>query len=246
MYLIIEPNLFLWNVPLGEKQRGASAEATARSTWGKKKNLGLHTRGLPDFSSILRVDWTRICLGFFYILGVYLVFLQYWGFIRFSPKIWEFIWGYFLWFWGRYTPGFSVEKQINPRYWGYKFIPIQKNRVITHVCFVLFIVCYCICVRECLLQDNNHKTKHENNTISKQHSYVRGPLRECRSIRSGASGEIFILQNLILHARSCRTGFITQSSWFFHFHLTTLVRWKYFVPQLYQIWRGISGCPALK
>ena len=30
-------------------------------------------------------------------------------------------------------------------------------------------------------------TKHKNDTTSKQHSYVRGPLRECRSIRSGAS-----------------------------------------------------------
>ena len=33
--------------------------------------------------------------------------------------------------------------------------------------------------------------------------------------------EIFILQNLILRTRSCRTGFITQSSWFFHFQFTT-------------------------
>ena len=32
------------------------------------------------------------------------------------------------------------------------------------------------------------KTKHKNNNISKQHSCVLGPLRECRSIRSGASG----------------------------------------------------------
>jgi len=36
--------------------------------------------------------------------------------------------------------------------------------------------------------NNIHKTKHKNNTISKQYKYVRGPLRECRSIRSGASG----------------------------------------------------------
>jgi len=42
------------------------------------------------------------------------------------------------------------------------------------------------------------------------------------------------------------TGCITQSSWFFHFHLTKLVRWKCFVPQLYQFWRGISGGPAHK
>jgi len=33
----------------------------------------------------------------------------------------------------------------------------------------------------------------------------------------------FILQNLILRTRSCGTGFITQSSWVFHFCQTTLV-----------------------
>jgi len=38
--------------------------------------------------------------------------------------------------------------------------------------------------------------------------------------------EDFILQNLILRTRSCGTGFITQSSWFFYFNLTTLVRLK--------------------
>jgi len=32
------------------------------------------------------------------------------------------------------------------------------------VCLVLFIVCLYICVRECLLQSNNHKTKHQNNS----------------------------------------------------------------------------------
>ena len=56
------------------------------------------------------------------------------------------------------------------------------------MCSVLFIVCLYICVCECLLQNNNHKTKHKNNTTSKEHSCVRGPLQECRSIRSGASG----------------------------------------------------------
>ena len=69
-----------------------------------------------------------------------------------------------------------------------KFIPIQNKSVILHLCFVLFIVCLYICVCELLLQKNNHKTKHKNNTPSKQHSWVRGPLRECHSIRSCASG----------------------------------------------------------
>jgi len=54
------------------------------------------------------------------------------------------------------------------------------------------------------------------------------------------------LQNLILRTRSCGTGFISQSSWAFHFHLTTMVRWKCFVPPLYQFRRGISGGPALQ
>ena len=57
---------------------------------------------------------------------------------------------------------------------------------LVYVRFVLFIVCLYICVRECLLQNNN-KTKNKNNTASKQHPCVRGPLRECGSIRSGAS-----------------------------------------------------------
>jgi len=61
-----------------------------------------------------------------------------------------------------------------------------------------------------------------------------------------------ILQNLT--ARSCCTGFITQSSWVFHFHptkqTTIMVGWKCYVPQLYQLRgrrrRGISWGPALK
>ena len=57
--------------------------------------------------------------------------------------------------------------------------------------------------------------------------------------------EIFILQNLILRTRSCVTGFITQSGWACHFHQTTLVWWKWFVPQLYLFRRGISGGPPL-
>jgi len=61
-----------------------------------------------------------------------------------------------------------------------------------------------------------------------------------------SSGDLFILQNLILRTRSCGTGFITQFIWFFHFHLTTLAMRKCFVPQLYQFRRGISGGPALK
>ena len=56
----------------------------------------------------------------------------------------------------------------------------------------------------------------------------------------------FILQNLILRTRSCSTGFITQSCWVLYFRLTPMVRSKYFVPQWYQLRRGISEGPALK
>jgi len=65
------------------------------------------------------------------------------------------------------------------------------------VCFVLFIVCLYICVCECLLQNNNHKTKHKNNTTSKHHPRVRGPLQECRLIRSGASGLLYYCAPLV-------------------------------------------------
>ena len=44
------------------------------------------------------------------------------------------------------------------------FITIQNKSVLVHVCFFLFIVCSYICVSKCLLQKNNHKTKHKNNT----------------------------------------------------------------------------------
>jgi len=44
---------------------------------------------------------------------------------------------------------------------------------------------------------------------------------------SKSSSGDYILQNLILGTRSCGTGFITQSSWVFHFHMTVMVKWKY-------------------
>jgi len=56
----------------------------------------------------------------------------------------------------------------------------------------------------------------------------------------------FILQNLILRIRSCGISFITQSSWGFHFNLTETCQMEMFVPQSYQLRRGISGGPALK
>jgi len=51
-----------------------------------------------------------------------------------------------------------------------------------HSCFVLFLVCLYVCVCECLLHNNLRMY------TSNQYSNIRGPLRECRSIRSGASG----------------------------------------------------------
>ena len=58
--------------------------------------------------------------------------------------------------------------------------------------------------------------------------------------------EIFILQNLILRTRSCITGFITQSGWVFHLHLTESVRRKWFVLAVYQFRNSISAGQALK
>jgi len=43
-----------------------------------------------------------------------------------------------------------------------------------------------------------------------------------------------------------RYWFYYSISWVFNFYLTTLVRWKWFVPQLYHFRRGISGGAALK
>jgi len=48
--------------------------------------------------------------------------------------------------------------------WNVKFSTNQNKSVIVHVCFVLFIFCLYICICECLLQNNNHQTKHKNNT----------------------------------------------------------------------------------
>ena len=58
--------------------------------------------------------------------------------------------------------------------------------------------------------------------------------------------EDFILQNHILRTRTCGTGFITQSSWSFHFRQISMIGWKCLVPHLYQFLRGISGRPALE
>jgi len=43
-----------------------------------------------------------------------------------------------------------------------------------------------------------------------------------------------MLQILILRTKSSCTDDITQPSWLCHFHPTTMVGWKYFVPVRYQ------------
>jgi len=83
------------------------------------------------------------------------------------------------------------------------------------------------------LQENRYQ---KSVLLILQYKYLKSCSRDFYSPESS---------NLILRTRSCDTGFITQYSWFFHFPLTTLVRWKCFVPQLYQFRRGISGGPAL-
>ena len=47
-----------------------------------------------------------------------------------------------------------------------QFVPIQNKSVIVHVGFVQFIVYLYICVCECLLQKNNHRSKHKKILIA--------------------------------------------------------------------------------
>ena len=67
---------------------------------------------------------------------------------------------------------------------------------------------------------------------------------QCRYLKS--SSENFYSPESDLPHNIMHYCFITQAGWVFHFHQTTLVCWKWFVPQLYQFRRGISGGPALK
>ena len=50
------------------------------------------------------------------------------------------------------------------------------------MCFVVLLVCLYVCVCECLFHINMRMF------TSNQYSYIRGQLRECRSIRPGGSG----------------------------------------------------------
>jgi len=56
----------------------------------------------------------------------------------------------------------------------------------------------------------------------------------------------FTLQDLILRTRFCDTGFIPHNCWVVDFHLTKMVRQKWFVPGLYQLQKGKSAELALK
>ena len=47
-----------------------------------------------------------------------------------------------------------------------KSITIQNTSVIVYVCFDLWIVCLYTCVCECPIYNNNHKTKHKNNSVT--------------------------------------------------------------------------------
>ena len=55
----------------------------------------------------------------------------------------------------------------------------------------------------------------------------------------------FTLQNLILSTGLCSTGFIPQHCWVVDFHLINMIRWKCFVPGLYQLRKGKSAGLAL-
>ena len=45
-----------------------------------------------------------------------------------------------------------------------KSITIHNQSSIVYACFVLFVVCLYICICDCVLSNNNYKTKHKNNT----------------------------------------------------------------------------------
>ena len=60
------------------------------------------------------------------------------------------------------------------------YVWIHWNSIETWL--LVFLVCLCVCVCKCLLHNNRRMY------TSNQYSYVWGPLRECHSIQSGASG----------------------------------------------------------
>ena len=60
---------------------------------------------------------------------------------------------------------FNINKETSKSIM--KSITIQNKSFNVYVCFVLFIVCFYICVCECLLQNNNHKTLKKTNCVPK-------------------------------------------------------------------------------
>jgi len=76
-----------------------------------------------------------------------------------------------------------------------KLIPKEIRQCSCVFCSTYRLFVY-LCM-QCLLQKNNHKIELKNNTTSKQHSCVRGALRECCSIQSGASGILYYCAPLV-------------------------------------------------
>ena len=85
---------------------------------------------------------------------------------------------------------------------------------------------------------------HVCSLTGKQISEIHFTDRSVQYLKS-CSGDL-ILQNLILRTKLCGTGFISQPSCVFDFHLTESVRSKWFVLAVYHFWKGISAGPALK
>ena len=67
---------------------------------------------------------------------------------------------------------------------------------------------------------------------------------QCKYIKSCAKDQM--LQDLILRAPYCDTGFITHPGWLIHFHQISMIRWKCFVPVRNQLWKGILAWLALQ
>jgi len=57
-----------------------------------------------------------------------------------------------------------VNKKLQASKPNIKSITILYQSGIVYACLFLLIVCLYICVCECLLYNNNHQTKHKNNT----------------------------------------------------------------------------------
>jgi len=109
------------------------------------------------------------------------------------------------------NPHVNINNEISTS--NITFITIQNKSLLVHVCIVLFIVCLYICVCECLLQNNNHQTKHKNNTTSKEHS--------CRSIAGVPFDSVRRFRATLLLRTTCMRRWVIE----------LLAVWRHYKPK---------------